>query len=71
MPAKVLALTLLNLYLTDADINIIKLSAHCLKGILATPIGSDAFSYLDTELQDLLTPYTKNSKSKPKKINST
>ena len=54
-------LNFLNSYLMDPDVSVIRISANCLKEILATHSGVDALSLLDKEVQDYLMPYCKKS----------
>jgi hypothetical protein len=46
------------------DVETIKMSSQCLKEILITPSGIEAFECLDQEVKDYLTPYLKKTKNK-------
>lgn len=58
---KVHILNLLNLYLLDSDVNIVKISSHLLVYILSTNSGKNAFLLLDKETQQYLEPFKNSS----------
>lgn len=52
----------LSAYLIHPQVKMIELSCKCLKSILSTESGAEAYEYLDNEAKNYLNPY-KPSKS--------
>ncbi len=51
------------MYLTDADVRVVRVSSYCLKAILCTNSGGGALHVISDEIKEELRPYRPASKS--------
>lgn len=64
----------LSAYLIHPQVKMIELSCKCLKSILSTESGAEAYEYLDNEAKNYLNPYkpsksgSKNNSVSPTKL---